>query len=106
MKNPLQRRSAADLTRRRSVLCHPVDHLEEVTVRTAVLVERHGSGKASIGRRVSLARVKPFAIVAALVVALVLPGAASAHATMLRTTPANRAVLAAAPTAVTVLFDD
>jgi copper transport protein len=106
MKNPLQGRRATDLARRRPVLCHPVDHLEEVTVRTAVLVERHGSGKASIGHRVSLARVRLLAVPAAIVAALVLPAAASAHATLLHTTPANGAVLAKAPTAVTVVFDD
>jgi copper transport protein len=39
-------------------------------------------------------------------VALVLPGAALAHATLLTTTPANGAVLAKAPTAVVVVFDD
>jgi len=106
MENPLQRRRTTDLARRRSVLCHPVDHLEEVTVRTAVLIERHGSGKASTGHRVSLARVRLVAVLAAVVAALVLPGAALAHATLLQTTPANGAVLAKAPTAVTVVFDD
>ena len=106
MENPLQRRRTTDLARRRSVLCHPVDHLEEVTVRTAVLIERHGSGKASTGHRVSLARVRLVAVLAAVVAALVLPGAAFAHATLLHTTPANGAVLAKAPTAVTVTFDD
>jgi copper transport protein len=39
-------------------------------------------------------------------VALALPAAALAHATLLQTTPANGAVLATAPTAVTVAFDD
>jgi copper transport protein len=106
MQDPLQGRRAADLARRRPVLCHPVDHLEEVTVRTAVFVERHGSGKASTGHRVSLARVRLVAVLAAVVAALVLPGAAFAHATLLHTTPANGAVLAKAPTAVTVTFDD
>ena len=43
---------------------------------------------------------------AALVVALALPAGASAHATLLRTTPANGAVLAHAPRSVTVVFDD
>jgi copper transport protein len=50
--------------------------------------------------------VRPFAVLAAVVAALVLPGAAFAHATLLHTTPANGAVLAKAPTAITVTFDD
>jgi len=106
MQNPLHRRRAAHFAGRRPVLRHPVDHLEEVTVRTAVLVERHGSGKASSGHRVSLARVRLFAVLAAALAALVLPGAAFAHATLLHTTPANGAVLAKAPTAITISFDD
>ena len=46
------------------------------------------------------------AVLAAAVAALVLPGAALAHATLLKTTPANGAVLAKAPRVVTVVFDD
>jgi copper transport protein len=106
MQNPLQRRRAAHLTRSRAVLRHPVDHFEEVSVRTAVFIQRHGSGKASTGLRVSLGRVRLVAVVAAIVAALVLPGAAFAHATLLQTTPANGTVLAKAPKSVTVLFDD
>jgi len=106
MKNSLQRRGTADFARRRPVLRHPVDHLEEVPVGTAVLVDRHGSGKASSGRRVSLARVRLIAALAAVAAALVLPGAAFGHATLLHTYPANGAVLANAPAAITVEFDD
>jgi copper transport protein len=106
VQNPLQGCRTAHLARRRPILCHPVDHLEEVTVGTAVLVERHGSGKASTGHRVSLARVRLIPALAAVVAALVLPGTAFAHATLLHTFPANGAVLAKAPTAVTVAFDD
>jgi copper transport protein len=106
VQDPLHRGCAADLARRRTILCHPVDHLEEVPVRTAVLVERHGSGKASTGHRVSLVRVRLAIVLAALVAALALPGAALAHATLLQTTPVNGAVLAKAPTAVIVVFDD
>ena len=106
MQNPLQGGRAAHLAGRRPVLRHPVDHLEEVSVGTAVLVERHGSGKASTGHLVSLARVRLIAVLATVVAALLLPGAAFAHATLLQTTPANGAVLAKAPKSVTVRFDD
>ena len=106
MQNPLQRRCSAHLARRRPVLRHPMDHFEEVPVRTAVFVERHGSGKASTGLGVSLGRVRLIATLLSVVAALVLPGTAFAHATLLQTTPANGAVLAKAPKAVTVLFDD
>jgi copper transport protein len=41
-----------------------------------------------------------------IVAALALPGTAFAHATLLQTFPANGAVLAKAPTAVTLAFDD
>jgi copper transport protein len=50
--------------------------------------------------------VRLVTVLAAAAAALILPGAAFAHATLLGTTPANGAVLAKAPTAVTVLFDD
>jgi copper transport protein len=50
--------------------------------------------------------VRLFAALGALVAALVLPGAAFAHATLLQTFPRNGAVLAKAPTVVTVAFDD
>jgi copper transport protein len=50
--------------------------------------------------------VRVAAALVTVVAALVLPGAAYAHATLLRTTPANGAVLAKAPAAVTVEFDD
>ena len=106
MQNPLERGRAAYLALRRPVLCHPVDHLEEVPVWTAVLVERHGSGKASTGHRVSLVGVRLVTVLAAVVAALVLPGGAFAHATLLQTTPENGAVLTKAPRAVTVVFDD
>ncbi|MGN6797602.1 MAG: copper resistance CopC/CopD family protein [Gaiellaceae bacterium] len=45
-------------------------------------------------------------VLAAVFAALVLPGAALAHATLLQTTPANGAVLVKAPAAVTLAFDD
>ena len=45
-------------------------------------------------------------VLAAVAAALVLPAEAFAHATLLRTTPANGAVLANAPATVTVVFDD
>ena len=46
------------------------------------------------------------AVTALIAVALVAPASASAHATLLGTTPANGAVLASAPAKVTVEFDD
>ena len=106
MQNPLERGRTAHLALRRPVLCHPVDHLEEVPVRTAVLIERHGSGKASTGHRVSLVGVRLVIVLAAVVAVLVLPAGALAHATLLQTTPENGAVLTKAPPAVTVVFDD
>ena len=50
-------------------------------------------------------RAARLSLVAALV-ALAAPAAASAHATLLRTTPANGAVVARAPRAIVVFFDD
>jgi len=49
--------------------------------------------------------VKRLVVLVALA-SLVVPAAASAHATLLSTTPANGRVLASAPTQVTVFFDD
>src|SRR4051794_17477644 len=45
-------------------------------------------------------------LLAVVVVALVLPAGAAAHATLVRTEPANGAVLAQGPAAVRVVFDD
>jgi copper transport protein len=56
-------------------------------------------------RRPRLSRARLAVVVAALA-ALSAPSAALAHATLLRTTPADGAVLATAPKAVTVEFDD
>jgi copper transport protein len=50
-------------------------------------------------------RTSPLLLILALV-ALAAPAAAAAHATLLRTTPANGSVLTRAPRAVQVLFDD
>ena len=77
-----------------------MEHLEEMPVRTLVLVDRHGSGKASAWAR----RCLPAA--AAALAALALPAAALAHATLLSTTPENGAVLGASPPRVTMRFDD
>src|SRR4051794_41175671 len=46
------------------------------------------------------------ALLAVALLALALPAAAAAHANLVRTTPASGAVLAQAPTAVRVVFDD
>ena len=102
MQHTDERRRAAHLACFGPGLAHAVEYLEDMPVRTLVLVERHGSGKASSGpRRFRLA-------VPALVafVALALPASAAAHATLLRTVPANGAVLTRAPAAVRVVFDD
>jgi len=48
----------------------------------------------------------PTLLAALAVAALAAPAAASAHATLLRTTPANGAILERAPRVVSVLFDD
>jgi copper transport protein len=53
----------------------------------------------------SLARVKR-AATALILLALIAPASASAHATLIRTTPANGAILDKAPTRVIVEFDD
>ncbi len=55
MEDQLQRRLPAHLAGRRPGLRHAVEHLEQMTVRAAVLVDRHGSGKASTGLGASLA---------------------------------------------------
>src|SRR5581483_1454254 len=105
VQDALKRRGAAHLARLRAVLRHAVEHLEEMTVRALVLVDRHGSGKASARQRASLVRVK-LAVAAAAVFALALPANAWAHATLLRTSPASGAVLDTAPQRVTATFDD
>src|SRR5919198_5799829 len=74
-------------------------------VRTLVFVDRHGSGKASTVLRRHLARA-PLATAVLAAVALALPARAFAHATLVRTVPANGAVLAHAPRSVQVVFDD
>src|SRR5690349_12738875 len=53
----------------------------------------------------SLAPVKA-AVTALIVLALIAPASASAHATLIRTTPANGAILDQAPARVIVEFDD
>src|SRR5206468_3976549 len=96
MQHALQRRRPAHLARGRAVLRHSVNDLEEVAVGALVLVERHGSGKATSGTAGLPGRAR-LAAAAAIVAALVLPGVARAHATLVRTSPQNGAVLAAAP---------
>src|ERR1044071_4466633 len=76
-----------------------------MSVRTLVFVDRHGSGKASTVLRRHLARA-PLVTGVLAALALALPAAASAHATLVRTVPANGAVLAHAPRSVAVVFDD
>lgn len=49
---------------------------------------------------------RPFLLLVAALAALVLPAAAFAHAQLLRTFPANGAVVAKPPTALRVVFDD
>ena len=86
---------------RRAGLRHAVEHLEQMTVRALVLVDRHGTGKASSEAcrqpgRVASPHVKRAAVAALLaLVALALPAGAAAHATLVAITPANGAVLAA-----------
>jgi copper transport protein len=69
-----------------------------MAVRALVLVEGHRRRKATSVRCAILAGVAAAALAA--------PAAAFAHATLLRTTPANGAVVGAAPAAVLVEFDD
>ena len=112
MEDDLQRPLSTDLAGSRPCLRHAVEHLEQMTVRALVLVDRHGTGKASIEarrqpRRVASPHVKRAAVVALLaLVALALPAGAAAHATLVAITPANGAVLDRAPRAVRVEFDD
>ena len=51
-------------------------------------------------------RIRPKALGAAALVALVLPAAAAAHANLVRLRPANGVALATPPSAVRVFFDD
>jgi methionine-rich copper-binding protein CopC len=60
----------------------------------------HGSAARFL--EVLLARALPFAVL----VALVLPAAARAHASLVRTDPRDGAVLSAAPRTVRFIFDD
>ncbi len=112
VEDDLQRPFATDLAARRPGLRHAVKHLEQMAVRALVLVDRHGTGKASTGacrqlRRVASPLVKRAAVVALLAfAALALPAGAAAHATLVAITPANGAVLERAPQAVSVTFDD
>jgi copper transport protein len=105
MQHALQRPRPAHLARGWAVFRHPVNDLEEVAVGALVLVERHGSGKATSGTPGILGRRRLGAAVA-IIAALVLPGVARAHATLVRTSPQNGAVLASAPRNVRVEFDD
>ncbi len=112
MEDDLQRSFATDLAGGGACLRHAVEHLEQMTVRALVLVDRHGTGKASSEacrqpRAVASPHVKRAAVVALLAfVALALPAGAAAHATLIATAPANGAVLAKAPSTVRVAFDD
>ena len=112
MENDLQRSFTTDLARGRARLRHAVEHLEQMTVRALVLVDRHGTGKASSEActqpcGVASPHVKRAVAVTLLaLVALVLPAGAAAHATLIATTPADGAVVAKAPKAIRVEFDD
>jgi hypothetical protein len=58
MEHPLQRPFAAHLARLRRRLGHAVEHLEQMPVRTLVLVDRHETRKATsevAGQRLALA---------------------------------------------------
>ena len=118
VQNALQRPRAAHLARLRARLHHAVEHLEQMAVRAFVLIDRHGIGKASIEpRRHLLGQLprgaRPVAsplvrrtILVTLLVALAAPAGAAAHATLLRTVPANGAVVDRAPALVRIEFDD
>jgi copper transport protein len=110
MENCLERSRAADFAHLWAGLGHPVEDLEEMAVRALVLVDRHRGGKAS-----SVTSEHPWAlpspqvkrtVVVVAVAALLAPASAAAHATLIRTSPANGAVLAHAPKTVRVQFDD
>ncbi len=112
MEDDLQRAFPTRLAGGRACLRHAVEHLEQMPVGAFVLVDRHGAGKASSETReqprgVASPYVKRVAAVALLAfTALVLPAGASAHATLIAISPENGAVLAKAPRAVRVQFDD
>ncbi len=103
VKDALQRPLTADLADTGTVLRHAVDHLEQMPAWTLVFVQRHGSGKASSGVR---SRTLARALAVLVLVALVVPAAAVAHARLIRTVPADGSVVARAPLAVLVEFDD
>jgi copper transport protein len=105
VEDDLQRPLAAHRAHRRAGLRHAVKCVEQVPVRAFVLVDRHGSGKASSGLRQRPSRVGRLATLVAFG-SLAFPAVASAHATLLRTVPANGAVLAHAPRSIQVVFDD
>ena len=105
VEDDLQRPLAALRTHRRPRLGHAVERVEEMPVRAFVLVDRHGSGKASTGFPQRQRRRKGVAALVA-IGALAFPAVASAHATLLRTIPANGAVLDNAPRSIQVVFDD
>ena len=112
MEDDLQGSFATDLAPSGAGLRHAVKRLEQMAVRALVLVDRHGTGKASSEahgerRRVASPHVKRASVVALLAfAALALPAGAAAHATLISVTPANGSVLAKAPRAVLVGFDD
>ena len=105
MQHDLERRRATRLARVWSGLRHAVEDLEQVPVRALVLVDGHGSGKASTGLPVPSRGVKRLAGLLA-VAALAAPAAAHAHATLVRAEPDNGAVLRNAPRVVQLTFDD
>ena len=105
VQHDLQRPLAAHLARGRPRFSHPVEHLEQMPVGTLVFVNRHRTGRLPGPFRVPSRRVKRAAALFALL-ALAAPSAAAAHATLVRTSPANGAVLTHAPRSVRVFFDD
>src|SRR5690348_16812786 len=81
VEHTLERPLAAHLACTRPILAHAVEHLEEVSVGAPVLVDRHGSGKAtSEVPRLRSRRVKR-ALLVLVLVTLAAPSAAAAHAT-------------------------
>ena len=101
--------SPAETGDRRCVLRAAVESAGPRTSRQAPLLRhREGSGREpqQVVRRVADHLTQRLVVAVAALTALALPAAASAHANLVRTVPADRAALSKAPGQILVVFDD